>query len=49
MKKIEIIPVENLPLIVECDSLAELIVSAAEKQGTPIQERDIVVITQKIV
>ncbi len=49
MKKIEIIPVENLPLIVECDSLAELIVSAAEKQGTPIQERDIVVITHKIV
>jgi coenzyme F420-0:L-glutamate ligase/coenzyme F420-1:gamma-L-glutamate ligase len=29
--------------------LAELIVSAAEKQGTPIQERDIVVITHKIV
>ena len=49
MKKIEIIPVENLPLIVKCDSLAELIVSAAEKQGTPIQERDIVVITHKIV
>ena len=49
MKKIEIIPVVNLPLIVECDSLAELIVSAAEKQGTPIQERDIVVITHKIV
>jgi coenzyme F420-0:L-glutamate ligase/coenzyme F420-1:gamma-L-glutamate ligase len=49
LKKIEIIPVENLPLIVECDSLAELIVSAAEKQGTPIQERDIVVITHKIV
>jgi coenzyme F420-0:L-glutamate ligase/coenzyme F420-1:gamma-L-glutamate ligase len=49
LKKIEIIPVENLPLIVKCDSLAELIVSAAEKQGTPIQERDIVVITHKIV
>jgi coenzyme F420-0:L-glutamate ligase/coenzyme F420-1:gamma-L-glutamate ligase len=49
LKKIEIIPVENLPLIVECDSLAELIVSAAEKQGTPIQEKDIVVITHKIV
>jgi coenzyme F420-0:L-glutamate ligase/coenzyme F420-1:gamma-L-glutamate ligase len=49
MKKIEIIPVENLPLITEGDRLAELIVEAAEKQGTPIQERDIVVITHKIV
>ena len=49
MNKIEIIPVENLPLIAKGDRLAELIVSAAEKQGTPIQERDIVVITHKIV
>jgi coenzyme F420-0:L-glutamate ligase/coenzyme F420-1:gamma-L-glutamate ligase len=49
MKKIEIIPLENLPLINEGDRLAELIVEAAEKQGTPIQESDIVVITHKIV
>jgi len=47
--KIEIIPLEDLPLISKGDNLAELIVGAAEKQGTPIQERDIVVITHKIV
>ena len=49
MKAIQIIPVENLPLIAKGDRLGELIVNAAEKQGTPIQERDIVVITHKIV
>ena len=49
MKAIEIIPVEKLPLIAKGDSLGELIVNAAEKQGTPIQEKDIVVITHKIV
>jgi len=49
MKAIEIIPVEKMPLIAEGDRLGELIVDAAEKQGTPIQEKDIVVITHKIV
>ena len=49
MKKIEIIPVENLPLIAEGDSLGELIVEAAAKQGTPIKQGDIVVVTHKIV
>jgi coenzyme F420-0:L-glutamate ligase / coenzyme F420-1:gamma-L-glutamate ligase len=49
MKKIEIIPVENLPLIAEGDRLAELIVEAATKQGTPIKHGDIVVVTHKIV
>jgi coenzyme F420-0:L-glutamate ligase/coenzyme F420-1:gamma-L-glutamate ligase len=47
--KVEIIPVENLPLIAKGDLLAELIVNAAVKQGTPIQENDIVVVTHKIV
>ena len=49
MKKIEIIPVENLPLIAEGDSLGELIVEAAAKQGTPLKQGDIVVVTHKIV
>jgi len=49
MKKIEIIPVENLPLIAEGDSLGELIVQAAAKQRTPIKQGDIVVVTHKIV
>lgn len=49
MKTVEIIPIENLPLIVEGNSLGELIVQAAAKQGTPIMERDIVVVTHKVV
>jgi coenzyme F420-0:L-glutamate ligase/coenzyme F420-1:gamma-L-glutamate ligase len=42
---VEIIAVENLPLIVEGDDLAELICNAAEKQNTPIQKKDVLVIT----
>ena len=42
---IEIIAVENLPLITKGDNLAELICNAAKKQNTPIQERDVIVIT----
>ena len=45
MNSVEIIAVENLPLIMEGDDLAELICNAAEKQNTPIQEKDVVVIT----
>ena len=45
MDSVEIIAVENLPLIVEGDDLAELICNAAEKQNTPIQEKDVLVIT----
>jgi len=42
---VEIIAVENLPLIKEGDDLAELICNKAEKQNTPIQEKDVLVIT----
>jgi coenzyme F420-0:L-glutamate ligase/coenzyme F420-1:gamma-L-glutamate ligase len=42
---VEIIAVENLPLIKRGDDLAELIWKAAEKQNTPIQEKDVIVIT----
>ena len=45
MESVEVIAVENLPLITEGDNLAELICNAAEKQNTPIQEKDVVVIT----
>jgi coenzyme F420-0:L-glutamate ligase/coenzyme F420-1:gamma-L-glutamate ligase len=34
-----------MPLITKGDDLAELICNAAEKQNTPIQEKDIIVIT----
>ena len=45
MESVEVIAVENLPLIKEGEDLAELICNAAEKQNTPIQEKDVVVIT----
>jgi len=45
VESVEVIAVENLPLITEGDNLAELICNAAEKQNTPIQEKDVVVIT----
>ena len=49
MKPIEIVAIEKLPLIKEGDDLAKLIVDVAEKQNTPIKEKDIIVITHKIV
>ena len=45
MDSVEVIAVENLPLITEGDDLAELICNAAGKQNTSIQEKDVVVIT----
>lgn len=45
MDSVEIIAVENLPLITGGDKLAELICNAAKKQNTPIQEKDVIVIT----
>jgi len=49
MDAIKIIAVENLPLIKEGDNLAELISNAAEKQGAPLMENDIVVVTHVVV
>jgi coenzyme F420-0:L-glutamate ligase/coenzyme F420-1:gamma-L-glutamate ligase len=49
MDAIKIIAVENLPLIKEGDNLAELISNAAEKQGTPLMENDIIVVTHVVV
>jgi coenzyme F420-0:L-glutamate ligase/coenzyme F420-1:gamma-L-glutamate ligase len=45
VKAIEIIAIENLPLIAKGDNVTELIYNAAKKQNTPIQEKDIIVIT----
>jgi len=49
MDIIKIIAVENLPLIEPGDSLAELISNAAKKQGTPLQEDDVIVVTHVVV
>jgi len=46
---IQIIAVEGLPLIATGDDLAQLISNAAAKQGTPILENDVVVITHVVV
>jgi coenzyme F420-0:L-glutamate ligase/coenzyme F420-1:gamma-L-glutamate ligase len=42
---VEIIAVENLPLITKGNNLAEFICNAAKKQNMPIRERDVIVIT----
>jgi coenzyme F420-0:L-glutamate ligase/coenzyme F420-1:gamma-L-glutamate ligase len=49
MPKVEVFPVENLPIVKEGDDLGELICSATKKQGTPIQEGDIIVVTHIVV
>ncbi len=43
------IPVTGLPLITTGDNLGEMIVHATEKQGTPVQSGDIVVVTHVVV
>jgi len=49
MGLIEIRSVNGLPIIKEGDDLARLICSAADQQGTPIQDGDIIVITHVVV
>ncbi len=49
MVKVEVLPVENLPIVREGDDLGELIHRATKKQGTPIQEGDIIVVTHVVV
>lgn len=46
---IQIIGVKGLPIVKEGDNLAKLICNAAERQRTPIQEGDILVITHVVV
>jgi coenzyme F420-0:L-glutamate ligase/coenzyme F420-1:gamma-L-glutamate ligase len=45
LKGVEVIAVEKVPLITKGNNLAELICDAAEKQNTPIQEKDVIVVT----
>lgn len=49
LKKIEIIPITNVPIIKQKDNLANMIWEAAKKQGTPIKNEDIIVITHVII
>ena len=45
MDAVKIVAVENLPLITKGANIAELIYNAAKKQNTPIQEKDVIIIT----
>ena len=47
--RIEVVGVDGLPEIVEGDDLAAQIVDAATASGSPLADRDVVVITSKIV
>ncbi|MCJ7613686.1 coenzyme F420-0:L-glutamate ligase [Candidatus Bathyarchaeota archaeon] len=49
MNKIEVFPVTGIPVIKEGDDLALLVCQAAEKQGTPIQNGDVIVVTHVVV
>lgn len=49
MNVVQIIGIEGLPIIKAGDNLAELICEAAERQKTPIQNGDIIVVTHVIV
>jgi len=47
--EIRIIGIQGIPIIKPDDDLGKLICTAAEKQGTPILDGDVLVVTQKIV
>ena len=49
MNKVEVFPLTGFPIIKEGDNLALLIYQTAEKQGTPIQNGDVIVVTHVIV
>jgi coenzyme F420-0:L-glutamate ligase/coenzyme F420-1:gamma-L-glutamate ligase len=49
LKVVKIIAVENLPKIAEGNDIAKLIVDSTEKQNTPIEDKDVIVITHKII
>ncbi|MEM2440740.1 MAG: coenzyme F420-0:L-glutamate ligase [Candidatus Bathyarchaeia archaeon] len=49
MDVVKIIGIKGIPVVKAGDNIAELICKAAEKQGIPIQEGDIIVITHVIV
>ena len=49
MKPIEIFAIQNLPMIKKGDNIAKIIVASAKKQNTPIKDKDIIVITHKII
>jgi coenzyme F420-0:L-glutamate ligase/coenzyme F420-1:gamma-L-glutamate ligase len=49
MSRVEVIGVKGIPIIEKGDDIAKLICTAAERQGTPIKDGDIIVVTHVIV
>ncbi len=49
MNTVQIIGIEGLPIVQPEDNLGKLIFEAANKQGTPIREHDVVVVTHVVV
>jgi coenzyme F420-0:L-glutamate ligase / coenzyme F420-1:gamma-L-glutamate ligase len=49
LNTVQVIAVTGLPIIKKGDRLGELVCNAAEKQGTPIQDGDILVVTHVVV
>lgn len=49
MSKVRIIGVMDLPIVKKRNDLAKLICEAAERQGTPIEDGDIIVVTHVVV
>lgn len=45
MNMIQVFPVTGIPLIKKGDNLAQLVCAAAERQGTPLQDSDVIVVT----
>lgn len=49
ISEIQIIGIQGIPIIKFNDDLGKIICDAAKKQGTPIQDRNILIVTHKIV
>ena len=49
MNPVQVFAIENLPLIKKADNLGKLIFEATKKQGNPIQENDVIVVTHVVV
>ncbi|MBM3946093.1 MAG: coenzyme F420-0:L-glutamate ligase [SAR202 cluster bacterium] len=47
--ELRVIPVTGVPEVKAGDDLGRLLAEAARRQGTPLQDRDVLVVTQKIV
>jgi coenzyme F420-0:L-glutamate ligase/coenzyme F420-1:gamma-L-glutamate ligase len=46
---VKIIPVKKLPTINNGDDISDLVCNAAENQGTPIQDNDVIIVTHVVV